>query len=85
MLSVFQSFTTLVNNALRVAAINSVGDFILFLGKIGVMAATGAVGILWFKVSNFVYVLNDALLFWRLFCFEGHKDPKKKIILFYLI
>ena len=48
---IFQSFTTLVNNALRVAAINSVGDFILFLGKIGVMAATGAVGILWFKVS----------------------------------
>ena len=47
---VFQSFTTLVNNALRVAAINSVGDFILFLGKIGVMAATAAVGILWFKV-----------------------------------
>ena len=46
----FQSFTTLVNNALRVAAINSVGDFILFLGKIGVMAATAAVGILWFKV-----------------------------------
>ena len=46
----FQSFTTLVNNALRVAAINSVGDFILFLGKIGVMCATAAVGILWFKV-----------------------------------
>ena len=51
LLYIFQSFTTLVNNALRVAAINSVGDFILFLGKIGVMAATGAVGILWFKVS----------------------------------
>ncbi|WAR22764.1 CTL1L-like protein [Mya arenaria] len=43
------SFTTLVNNALRVAAINSVGDFVLFLGKIGVMAATAAVGLLWFK------------------------------------
>ena len=39
-----------MNNALRVAAINSVGDFVLFLGKIGVMAATAAVGILWFKV-----------------------------------
>ena len=55
----FQSFTTLVNNALRVAAINSVGDFILFLGKIGVMAATGAVGILWFKVSLTLLILMD--------------------------
>ncbi|XP_052775735.1 choline transporter-like protein 1 isoform X1 [Mya arenaria] len=47
--SAAKSFTTLVNNALRVAAINSVGDFVLFLGKIGVMAATAAVGLLWFK------------------------------------
>ncbi|XP_060578387.1 choline transporter-like protein 1 isoform X1 [Ruditapes philippinarum] len=47
--SAVKSFTTLVTNALRVAAINSVGDFILFLGKIGVMAATAAVGLLWFK------------------------------------
>ena len=54
---VLQSFTTLVNNALRVAAINSVGDFVLFLGKIGVMSATAAVGLLWFKVclSNGVF------------------------------
>ncbi|KAH3695270.1 choline transporter-like protein 1 isoform X1 [Dreissena polymorpha] len=47
--SAAKSFTTLVSNALRVAAINSVGDFVLFLGKIGVMAATAAVGLLWFK------------------------------------
>lgn len=47
--SAAKSFTVLVNNALRVAAINSVGDFVLFLGKIGVMAATAAVGLLWFK------------------------------------
>ncbi|XP_062574993.1 choline transporter-like protein 1 isoform X2 [Saccostrea cucullata] len=44
-----KAFMTLVGNALRVAAINSVGDFVLFLGKIGVTAATGAVGIFWFK------------------------------------
>jgi solute carrier family 44 protein 1 (choline transporter-like protein) len=43
-----------------VAAINSVGDFILFLGKIGVMAATAAVGLLWFKVGFLCY--NVALL-----------------------
>lgn len=44
-----KAFFTILDNALRVAAINSVGDFILFLGKIGVTAATGAVGIIWFK------------------------------------
>lgn len=48
---VLQAFMTLFNNALRVLAINSVGDFILFLGKIGVMAATAAVGIVWLKVG----------------------------------
>ena len=47
----FQAFTILVTNALRVAAINSIGDFVLFLGKLGVMAATAAFGIIWFKVS----------------------------------
>ena len=46
---------TILDNALRVAAINSVGDFILFLGKIGVTAATGAVGIVWFKVHIYIY------------------------------
>ena len=35
---------------LRVAAINSVGDFVLFLGKIGVMAATAAISVVWLKV-----------------------------------
>ncbi|XP_061168216.1 choline transporter-like protein 1 isoform X1 [Saccostrea echinata] len=47
-----KAFMTLVGNALRVAAINSVGDFVLFLGKIGVTAATGAVGIFWFKTKE---------------------------------
>ncbi|XP_041356726.1 choline transporter-like protein 1 [Gigantopelta aegis] len=44
-----KAFTMLVTNVLRVAAINSIGDFILFLGKLGVMAATAAFGIIWFK------------------------------------
>ncbi|XP_071164766.1 choline transporter-like protein 1 isoform X3 [Mytilus edulis] len=47
-----KAFFTIISNALRVAAINSVGDFILFLGKIGVTAATGAVGIVWFKTKS---------------------------------
>lgn len=50
----FQAFTTIVNNALRVAAINSIGDFVLFLGKIGVAAATGAIAIVWLKVSYYI-------------------------------
>ncbi|XP_064607451.1 choline transporter-like protein 1 [Liolophura sinensis] len=47
-----KAFTTIVNNALRVAAINSIGDFVLFLGKIGVAAATGAIAIVWLKKKD---------------------------------
>ena len=46
-----KAFMIIASNVLRVAAINSVGDFVLFLGKIAVMATTGAIGIVWFKVS----------------------------------
>ncbi len=49
--SVLQAFSIIANNVLRVAAINSVGDFVLFLGKVGVMAATAAIGVVWFKVQ----------------------------------
>ncbi|XP_046365305.1 choline transporter-like protein 1 [Haliotis rufescens] len=44
-----RAFIILVSNSLRVAAINSIGDFMLFLGKLGVMGATAAVGIMWLK------------------------------------
>ncbi|KAJ8306598.1 hypothetical protein KUTeg_017143 [Tegillarca granosa] len=44
-----KAFMTLISNSLRVAAINSVGDFVLFLGKLGVTAATAAVGVIWLK------------------------------------
>lgn len=40
----------LSSNALRVVAINSVGDFILFLGKAGVVTAVVFVGIELIKV-----------------------------------
>ncbi|XP_053321842.1 choline transporter-like protein 1 [Spea bombifrons] len=36
----------LVENALRVATINTVGDFVLFLGKILIMCSTGLAGIM---------------------------------------
>lgn len=61
---IFQAFMTLVSNVLRVAAINSVGDFVLFLGKIGVCAATGAVGIFWFKVSLILYTFHNFISTW---------------------
>ncbi|GAB1600405.1 choline transporter-like protein 1 [Argonauta hians] len=47
-----RAFNLLVNNALRVAAINSVGDFMLFLAKVCVMVITGAIGVAWFKTNE---------------------------------
>ncbi|XP_071954060.1 choline transporter-like protein 1 isoform X2 [Antedon mediterranea] len=41
-----RAFMILVSNALRVAAINCVGDFVLFLGKLGVAGLTALSGIL---------------------------------------
>jgi len=43
----------IANNVLRVAAINSVGDFILFLGKAAVVTATVLIGIELIKVYTF--------------------------------
>ncbi|XP_014482169.1 PREDICTED: CTL-like protein 1 [Dinoponera quadriceps] len=43
------AFTTLVNNALQIAVINGFGDFILFLGKCFVTAATGSIGLIFMK------------------------------------
>ncbi|KAJ8000895.1 hypothetical protein DPEC_G00185140 [Dallia pectoralis] len=40
------AFVILVENALRVAAINTVGDFVLFLGKVLVVSFTAFVGVL---------------------------------------
>uniref|UniRef100_A0A6P7GMK6 Choline transporter-like protein n=1 Tax=Diabrotica virgifera virgifera TaxID=50390 RepID=A0A6P7GMK6_DIAVI len=40
-----QAFKLLSSNVLRVAAINSVGDFVLFLGKVVVVIATVLIGI----------------------------------------
>ncbi|XP_071117793.1 choline transporter-like protein 1 [Haliotis cracherodii] len=44
-----QAFLLIVNNALRVAAINCVGDFLLFLGKVGTVAVVAVVGIELFR------------------------------------
>lgn len=47
-------------NALRVAAINSIGTFVLFLGKIVVVIATGFISYYILKVS---YDLTTLLVF----------------------
>lgn len=49
MFTIFQAFSTTVSNALQLAVINGIGDFILFLGKIFVTAATGSIGLLIMK------------------------------------
>lgn len=45
----------LANNGLRIIAINSVGDFVLRLGKIGVVAATVFIGTELMKVYDTVF------------------------------
>lgn len=45
----FQAFEVLTSHALQVATINSLGDFILFLGKCFVTAVTGVVGLALFR------------------------------------
>jgi hypothetical protein len=47
--------TLIVSNALRLAAVNIVGDALLFLGKLGVAAACGVVA---FAISNLEYYHN---------------------------
>lgn len=46
-----QAFRMLASNALRVAAINSVGDFVLLLGKALVVMATVLIGVEMLQVS----------------------------------
>lgn len=83
-----QAFNALISNALRVAAINSVGDFILFLGKCAIAAITGFVGLLAMKVSingfslsydlkdfldaYFSYILQKVLFRW----FSSNRAPR---------
>jgi len=45
------AFATLVLNAGRVAALNSIGDFVLFLGKIAVVAIVATASVFWFKAE----------------------------------
>ncbi|XP_063718942.1 choline transporter-like protein 1 isoform X2 [Symsagittifera roscoffensis] len=44
-----QAMVILVSNALRVAALNTIGTFVIFLCKAGVSAIVAAIGLIWFK------------------------------------
>lgn len=48
-----KAFLLIVANALRVATINSLGDFILFLGKLGTVAIVAVLGHEYIKVISF--------------------------------
>lgn len=50
-----RAVSLIVSNALRLAAVNIVGDALLFLGKLGVAACCGVVA---FAVSNLEYYNN---------------------------
>lgn len=49
-----KAFQALSSNILRVAAINSVGDFVLFLGKVLVVALTVVSGVCLLEVKIFL-------------------------------
>lgn len=52
-----QAFKMITSNVLRVAAINSVGDFVLFLGKVLVVISTVLLGFKMLEVFYFKYKL----------------------------
>ena len=47
-----KAFNLLVNNVIRVAAINSVGDFVLFLAKVTIVTLTVLLGIVILQVGD---------------------------------
>lgn len=51
-----QAFKLLVSNAFRVGAINSIGDFVLFLGKVLVVVATVLTGVEILEVGKIQYL-----------------------------
>ncbi|CAG0879033.1 unnamed protein product [Darwinula stevensoni] len=63
------AFGTLASNALQVAAINSVGDFILFLGKVTVTAVTGLVALLIMKGDSQLHYYAVPLVVTCLFAY----------------
>ncbi|XP_006007447.1 choline transporter-like protein 1 isoform X1 [Latimeria chalumnae] len=63
------AFIILVENALRVAAINTVGDFMLFLGKVLVVCCTGFAGVMLLNTQRDYVVWVLPLIIVCLFAF----------------
>lgn len=57
------AFQALLSNAIRVAAINSIGDFILFLGKLSCSVLTAIVGIFLVRVCFSLHFDDDNISF----------------------
>jgi choline transporter-like protein 2/4/5 len=55
--SAARAVSLIVSNALRLAAVNIVGDSLLFLGKLSVAATCGVIA---FAISNLEYYHNPA-------------------------
>lgn len=75
-----KAFRVLSDNILRVAAINSVGDFVLFLGKVLVVALTVVAGVYLIQVRknifiNYFFAIKVILLlFLNIYNFRKKKD-----------
>ncbi|KAK2149879.1 hypothetical protein LSH36_433g03003 [Paralvinella palmiformis] len=69
-----KAFEIITKNVLRVAVINSVGTFVLFLGKIGVAASTCVVAVIWLRM------VVDALLL----CFSEDCDINRQTQDYYM-
>lgn len=65
----FQAFKILVNNALRLATVNRVGDFILFLAKCLVTLAATTVAVLIFKFDSTLHLFAASTLVTCMFAY----------------
>lgn len=64
-----KAFSILTSNILRVAAINSVGAFVLFLGKVGVTAGTCAIAVVWLRNLQTLHYFAIPVFFVSVFSF----------------
>lgn len=60
--SAFRAVKLIINNALRLAAINIIGDSLMFLGKITVVAGAGAIAFLMTDLNQYTDVESDTYL-----------------------
>ncbi|XP_075679210.1 choline transporter-like protein 1 [Dermatophagoides pteronyssinus] len=63
------AFQTLFSNTLRVTAINSIGDFILFLGKLIVASLTAIVGVFLIRSNTAIHYWMVPVLIMTMFAF----------------